>query len=44
MGQAEAGLEALREARRIVEPLRAAPFISRIDAFIAGGSTPVIGR
>jgi len=29
------------EARRIAEPLRAAPFISRIDAFIADVSTPV---
>ncbi len=34
-GSTQAGLEALREARRLVEPLRAAPFIARLDAFIS---------
>jgi hypothetical protein len=38
MGDVEAGLAALREARRIVEPLRAAPFIARIDAAIAAAA------
>jgi tetratricopeptide (TPR) repeat protein len=38
MGDVEAGLAALREARRIVEPLRAAPFIARIDVAIAAAA------
>ncbi len=35
IGDREAGLAAVRQARTIVEPLRAGPFIAEIDAFLS---------
>jgi|GEM_PF-6819706 hypothetical protein len=35
MGDRDAGLAAVRQARAIGEPLRAAPFIAELDAFLA---------
>jgi class 3 adenylate cyclase/tetratricopeptide (TPR) repeat protein len=35
LGDRDAGLAAVRQARAIAEPLRAAPFIAELDAFLA---------
>jgi hypothetical protein len=40
MGDLEAGVAALRQARSIGEPLRAKPFIARVDAIIAASTVP----
>jgi tetratricopeptide (TPR) repeat protein len=38
MDKREAGLAVVRQARAIVEPLRAAPFIAELDAFLAANA------